>query len=194
MKKSVLERLFRNAKVEKAAFVAVSIVAEGSSMPEIIINPYENIEDKLAYYTSAYDDDLTLIAAKGKKDIRIVAAAQGDCFADIQTWLIPDKPEKKWKQLISDAIDKTYNKMLAETPMQDEEEKTNCEMMKEAIKGMFLQERHTAAEERFICENIGLYEELFETCMNGDDLAVKRGLTELQKRQNEAALKGERDE
>lgn len=194
MKKSELETLFKNAKVEKAAFVAVTIVTEGSSMPEIIINPYENIEDKLAYYMGAYDDNLTLIAAKGKKDIRIVAAAQGECFADIQAWLVPGKTEKEWKRLISDAIDKTYDKMLAETPMQDEEERTNCEMMKEGIKGMFLQERHTAAEERFICENIGLYEELFETCMNGDDLAFKRGLTKLQKRQNEAALKGDCDE
>lgn len=194
MRKNDLETLFRKAKAEKATFVAVTIVTEGNSLPEIIINPYENIEDKLAYYMGAYDDNLTLIAAKGKKDIRIVAAAQGDCFADIQECLIPNKPEKRWKQLISDAIDKTYNKMLAETPIQDEEEKTNCEMMKEAIKGMFLQERHTAAEKRFICENIGLYEELFETCMNGDDSAFKRGLTELQRRQNEAELKGEHDE
>lgn len=194
MKKSELEILFRNAKTEKAAYVAVEIQTEGNSQTEIIINPYENVEDKLAYYMSAYDDDLTLIATKGKKDIRIVAAAQGNCFADIQACLIPNRPEKQWKQLISDAIDRTYNKMISETPPQDEEEKINCEMMKEAVKGMFLQERHTAAGERFICENIGLYEELFETCMNGDDLEFKRGLTELQKRQNEAELKGERDE
>lgn len=194
MRKNDLETLFRNAKAEKAAFVAVTIVTEGNSLPEIIINPYENIEDKLAYYMDAYDDNLTLIATKGRKDIRIVAAAQAGCFADIQACLIPGRLEKRWKQLISDAIDKTYNKMIAETPPRNDEERTNCEMMKEAIKGMFLQERHTAAEERFICENIGLYEELFETCMNGDDLAFKRGLTELQKRQNEAELKGDCDE
>lgn len=194
MEKKALETLFRNAQTEKAAFVAVKIQTEGSSKPEIIINPHENIEDKLAYYMSAYDDDLTLISAKGKKDIRIVAAAQGDCFADIQTWLIPDRPEKKWKQLISDAIDKVYNKMIAETPPETEEEQVDCGMMKEGIKGMFLQERHTEAEERFICDNIAFYEELFEVCMNGDDLAFKKGLYELQKRQNEAALKGAEDE
>lgn len=193
MKKNELETLFRNAKTEKAAFVAVKIETEGSSQPEIIINPYDNIEDKLTYYMNAYDENLTLIAAKGKKDIRITGAVQGDTFEDIQKDLFPQK-KQNWKRLISDAIEKVYNKAMEETPPQDEEEKTDCEMMKEGIKGMFLQEHHTAAEERFICENIGLYEELFETCMNGDDLAFKRGLAELQKRQNEDALKGDCDE
>lgn len=41
---------------------------EGSSQPEIIINPNANFDAKFDYYMEAYDDDLILIAAKGKKD------------------------------------------------------------------------------------------------------------------------------
>lgn len=53
------------------------IQTEGSSEPEVIINPKENFNAKFDYYMAAYDDDLILIAAKGKKDIRITGAAAG---------------------------------------------------------------------------------------------------------------------
>lgn len=66
--------------------------------------------------------------------------------------------------------------------------------MREAIKGMFINESRTAAEARFISENIGKYEEIFETCMNGDDLAFEKGLVELQRLQNEAILREECNE
>ena len=77
MNKSTLKAEFINAKIKDAKYIGVSIKTEGSSHPEIIINPRENFDAKFDYYMEAYDDDLILIAAKGKKDIRITGAAAG---------------------------------------------------------------------------------------------------------------------
>ncbi|UNY40030.1 hypothetical protein KLEB273_gp082 [Bacillus phage vB_BauM_KLEB27-3] len=53
---------------EDAKFMLIVVKAEGSS-PEIIINPKENFESKLAYYEKAYNDDLTL---KNNPNIQII--------------------------------------------------------------------------------------------------------------------------
>lgn len=192
MNKSALKAVFINAKVEDARYIGVSIETEGSSQPEIIINPKENFDAKFDYYMSAYDDDLILISAKGKKNIRITGIAQGNTFEDIEYQLMP--VGVGWKQPISEAIDKSYDKMIAATPPRTEEERLQCETMKEAVKGMFLNASRSAAEARFIFDNIEKYEELFDICMNGDDMAFKKGLMELQRAQNEYVLKEESDE
>ena len=189
MNKSALKALFINAKVEGARYIGVKIATEGNSEPEIIINPEKNFDSKFDYYMSADDDDLILISAKGKKEIRITGVAQGNTFEDIEYQLM--SVGVGWKRPISDAIDKSYNKMIAETPPQTEEERLRCETMKEAIKGMFLSASRTAAEARFIFENIEKYEQLFDICMNGDDMEFRKGLTELQRMQNEHILKEE---
>ena len=189
MNKSALKALFINAKVEGARYIGVRIATEGSSEPEIIINPEKNFDSKFEYYMSAYDDDLILISAKGKKEIRITGIAQGNTFEDIEYQLM--SVGVGWKKPISDAIDKSYNKMIAETPPQTEEERLRCETMKEAVKGMFLSASRSAAEARFIFENIEKYEQLFDICMNGDDMEFRKGLTELQRMQNEHILKEE---
>lgn len=191
MNKSALKALFINAKVEGARYIGVSIATEGSSEPEIIINPEKNFDSKFEYYMSAYDDDLILISAKGKKEIRITGIAQGNTFEDIEYQLM--SVGVGWKKPISDAIDKAYNKMIAETPPQTEEEKLRCDTMKEAVKGMFLNASRSAAEARFIFENIEKYEQLFDICMNGDDMEFRKGLMELQRMQNEYILKEEDD-
>lgn len=191
MNKSALKAVFTNAKAVGARYVGVRVKTEGSSQPEIIINPKENFDEKLNYYMSAYDDDLILISAKGKKDIRITGIAQGNAFEDIEYQLM--SVGVGWKQPISDAIDKSYNKMIAATPPRTEEEKLQCETMKEAIKGMFLTASRSAAEARFIFDNIEKYEEIFDICMNGDEMAFKKGLMELQRMQNEHILKEEDD-
>lgn len=191
MNKSALKALFINAKVEGARYIGVRIATEGSSEPEIIINPEKNFDSKFEYYMSAYDDDLILISAKGKKEIRITGIAQGNTFEDIEYQLM--SVGVGWKKPISDAIDKAYNKMIAETPPHTEEEKLRCDTMKEAVKGMFLNASRSAAEARFIFENIEKYEQLFDTCMNGDDMEFKKGLMELQRMQNEHILKEEDD-
>lgn len=56
---------------------------------------------------------------------------------------------------------------------------------------MFLSASRTAAEARFIFENIEKYEQLFDICMNGDNMEFRKGLTELQRMQNEHILKEE---
>ena len=191
MNKSALKALFINAKVEGARYIGVRIATEGSSEPEIIINPEKNFDSKFEYYMSAYDDDLILISAKGKRDIRITGIAQGNTFEDIEYQLM--SVGVGWKKPISDAIDKAYNKMIAETPPQSEEERLQRETMREAIKGMFLNASRSAAEARFIFDNIEKYEEIFNICMNGDDMEFKKGLMELQRMQNEHILKEESD-
>ena len=191
MNKSALKALFINAKVEGARYIGVKIATEGNSEPEIIINPEKNFDSKFDYYMSAYDDDLILISAKGKKEIRITGIAQGNTFEDIEYQLM--SVGVGWKRPISDAIDKSYNKMIAETPPQTEEERLRCETMKEAVKGMFLNAGRSAAEARFILENIEKYEQLFDICMNGDEMEFKKGLMELQRMQNEHILKEEND-
>lgn len=188
MNKSSLKAVFINAKATEAKYIGVKIETEGSSQPEIIINPQGNFSTKFDYYMNAYDDGLVLISAKGKKDIRITGAASGNSFEDIQSQLLGEFATG-WKRQIADAIDRVVDKALKETPPENEEERLQCEGMREAIKGMFLNESRTAAEARFISENIGKYEEIFETCMNGDDLAFKKGLVELQRLQNEAILR-----
>ncbi|NBH28440.1 hypothetical protein D3Z60_22470 [Lachnospiraceae bacterium] len=189
MNKKSLVAVFNNARAEGLEYIGVRIKTEGSSQPEIIINPKENFDAKLDYYMSAYDDDLALISTKGKKEIRITGIAQGNAFEDIEYQLM--SVGFGWKKPISDAIDKSYNKMIAETPPASEEEKLHCETMKEAVKGMFLNARMSAAEARFIFDNIEKYEELFDICMNEDDMQFRKGLTELQRMQNEHILKEE---
>ena len=67
MNKSELKAIFINAKATDAKYIGVSIQTEGSSQPEIIINPNANFDAKFDYYMEAYDDDLILIAEKAKR-------------------------------------------------------------------------------------------------------------------------------
>ena len=192
MKKGQLKALFIEAKGTGQKYIGVMIQTEGSSEPEVIINPKENFNAKFDYYMAAYDDDLILIAAKGKKDIRITAAGQGNSFEDIECQLIGERG-KGWRELIAGAIDNAYEKMIATTPPTTEEEQTHCEMIKEAVKGMFINESRTAAEAEFIKTHIVDYEKIFDVCMNGDDLEFKKGLVRLQKMQNEYVMQREND-
>lgn len=192
MNKSELKAIFINAKATDAKYIGVSIQTEGSSQPEIIINLNPNFDAKFDYYMEAYDDDLILIAAKGKKDIRITAAGQGNRFEDIECQLLGERG-KGWKELIAGAIDNAYEKMIATTPPTTEEEQTHCEMIKEVVKGMFINESRTAAEAEFIKTHIVDYEKIFDVCMNGDDLEFKKGLVRLQKMQNEYVMQREND-
>ena len=65
MNKSTLKAEFINAKIKDAKYIGVSIKTEGSSQPEIIINPRENFDAKFDYYMEAYDDDFD--CSKGQK-------------------------------------------------------------------------------------------------------------------------------
>lgn len=192
MNKSALKAIFINEKAVDSRYIGVRIQTEGNNQPEIIINPRENFDAKFDYYMEAYDDDLILISARGKKKIEITGIAQGNTFEDIEFQLMGERG-KGWKELIAAAIDRAYDRMIEKTPPKDEEEKVQCEMMREAIKGMFINESRTAAEAEFICKNIKEYEEIFDVCMNGDDLEFKKGLVRLQKMQNEYIMQREND-
>lgn len=190
MKKSALKALFINAKATGAKYIGVEIKTEGSSRSEVIINPRENFEEKYQYYMNKYDEDLTLISAKGERDIVITNAAQGYSFEDIQSQLFTDGGSE-WKKLIADAIDAAYEKMISETPPESEKERVYCEAIREGVKGMFISASRTVAEARFITAHIEDYKHLFDICMNGDELQFKKGLVEIQKMQNEYILRGE---
>jgi len=190
MNKSALKAEFINAKLKGAKYIGVSIQTEGSSKPEIIINQRENFDAKFDYYMGAYDDDLILISAKGKKEIRIVGAGHGNQFEDIESQLIGDKGTG-WREPIAAAIDSAYDRMIMSTSPQTEDEMIHCEMLKEAIKGMFINESRTVAEAEFMKSHIGDYEKIIDVCMNGDELEFKRGLIQLQKKQNEYIMQRE---
>lgn len=111
----------------------------------------------------------------------------------VQTAEETESKYKGWKELIAGAIDNAYEKMIATTPPTTEEEQTHCEMIKEAVKGMFINESRTAAEAEFIKTHIVDYEKIFDVCMNGDDLEFKKGLVRLQKMQNEYVMQREND-
>lgn len=184
MKKYELNEEFVEAWGTGMRYIGVRIETEGSRMPEIIINPRENILAKHDYYMSAYDDDLILISAKGKKDIRITGVASGNTFADIEGQLLETGRECKWKHLISDTIDRVCDRMIARIPPESDEERVRCESLREQTKTMFIKGDRTEIEARFICENIAEYEELFEICMNGSGLMLKRGLAKMQRKLN----------
>ena len=169
MNKSELKAIFINAKATDAKYIGVSIQTEGSSQPEIIINPNANFDAKFDYYMEAY--------------VRTIRCS-------VRNWHIK---HKGWKELIAGAIDNAYEKMIATTPPTTEEEQTHCEMIKEAVKGMFINESRTAAEAEFIKTHIVDYEKIFDVCMNGDDLEFKKGLVRLQKMQNEYVMQREND-
>lgn len=192
MKKSELEEIFTSVKMKGAKYIGVSILTQGSSEPEIIINPKENLDEKSDYYMKAYDDDLILITTKGRKNIRIIDAGYGNNFEDIESQLVGERG-RGWKELISTSIEKAYERMIVSTPPKDDEEKENCKMIKEAIKGMFINERRTAVEAEFIKLNIEAYDRLFDICMNGTGLEYRRGLAKLQRMQNEYVLQRERE-
>jgi hypothetical protein len=79
-----LENVFEAAVKNQHKYIAVKVEANGSEKPEIIINPSENFDVKLAYYQNAYDENLSLKAAKG---IKIIGAASGNDYSWLETAL-----------------------------------------------------------------------------------------------------------
>ena len=110
MRKKQFTEVFKQAISQHAAYIGVGVQTEGSRRPEIIINPNENFKEKLEYYRAAYDEDMALVSAKGKKDIRIVSVCWGDSFADIEFQMQVDRPD--WKKTISDAVDRVVRRMF----------------------------------------------------------------------------------
>lgn len=75
MTKTQFKEIISDGVNRNSAFPAVKIETEGNPAPEIIVNPAENVPEKLAYYDHAYNDNMELIRAKESgKLIRIVDA------------------------------------------------------------------------------------------------------------------------
>ena len=76
-----LEKIFNRAKELDMYYVAIRVEMDGFPKAEIIINPIENVDTKLAYYKNAYDENLNHKIAKG---IRIRGFAFGKDMNEIQ--------------------------------------------------------------------------------------------------------------
>ena len=88
MTKEKLKQIVDEGCTRSKCYMVVKIETEGNTAPEIIVNPAENFTAKLAYYLSAYDDNLELIAAKKSgKSVRITDALLTSNLADLN-WFI----------------------------------------------------------------------------------------------------------
>lgn len=80
-----LEQCFSEAIDREIMFIGVAVQIGDSPAPEIIINGKENFKDKLAYYKSAYNEDLTL---KSSPTIKIVGFISCNSFDNIERNLL----------------------------------------------------------------------------------------------------------
>lgn len=185
MKKKEFVKIFEAAMKSCCLYVGVGVQTEGNNRPEVIINPVENFEEKLRYYKAAYDENMVLAPAKGKKDIRIVAVAAGDSFSDIQFLLSENRPD--WKKMIADAIDRVVNRMYEKYPDVDEKQRDTWTVILEGYKEQFYKNRYTVNQQRFIIEHIDMWEDMLETCMNGSNEEFKEKFLHLSKELNKHA-------
>ena len=88
MTKEQLKQIVDDGCARGKCYMVVKIETEGNTAPEIIVNPADNFTAKLAYYLSAYDDNLELISAKkAGKSVRIADALMTSNLADLN-WFI----------------------------------------------------------------------------------------------------------
>lgn len=80
--KEEFESALKYAIRNEEEFFAVKIFFEDTKTFEIIINPKDSLENKLAYYSQTYDNELI---HKHAKHIRIMDFAYGQSLADIET-------------------------------------------------------------------------------------------------------------
>lgn len=185
MRKKQFTTVFKSAIQNHATYIGVGIQTEGSSRPEIIINPIENFAEKLKYYRAAYDEEMVLVSTKGKKDIRIIAVAWGDSFSDIEFQMMEKRPD--WKKTISDAIDGVVNRMLDSNQDVKQEQRDAWDAVLEGYKEQFYSRRYSIGQQRFIVEHAELYEDMFETCMNGSNGEFREKFLHLSKELNRHA-------
>jgi len=85
---SDLESCFNTANEQGYSYIGIEIQMEGFAKPEVIINPEENFDTKLAYYKKAYNDNLTLKSFNG---IKIIGFTCGDNYDEIEDDLVLSK-------------------------------------------------------------------------------------------------------
>jgi len=82
-----IEECFKEARLNKSEYIGVMIEMDGFPEPEVIINPCDNFDAKLAYYKKAYSDSLVLKTFSG---IRIRDIAFGDSYDEIEIALLDE--------------------------------------------------------------------------------------------------------
>lgn len=88
MTKTKFKEIVKSGYQLNKSYMVVKIVTDGNPFPEIIVNPVENLDAKLAYYDKAYDDDLELISAqKAGETIRISDVLMTSNLSDLN-WFI----------------------------------------------------------------------------------------------------------
>ena len=69
-------------------FLAVKIETEGNPQPEVILNPAENVREKIKYYRHAYNDAMELISAKATgKSVHIVDVLMTNNLNDLNWFM-----------------------------------------------------------------------------------------------------------
>lgn len=53
-----MQACFKEALHHEGAWIGILVQHEDHQGPELILNPYENIEDKMKYYKGTYDSNL----------------------------------------------------------------------------------------------------------------------------------------
>lgn len=81
---SGLEKCFDTAIRTDAVFIGVSVNIPGCINDEVIINAHTNFKEKLAYYKTAYDENLI---HKFNTAISITGFAYADSYAALQVML-----------------------------------------------------------------------------------------------------------
>ena len=66
-KKEQMLTFFREMCQEDGEYFSVLVETRGSKGLELILNPFSNLEEKIAYYDKAYDDNLVLKSYDGIK-------------------------------------------------------------------------------------------------------------------------------
>lgn len=86
MKKAEFKEIIDEGMRRNKEFLAVRVETEGNPGPEIIINPRENLDAKIRYYMTAYNDDMELIKAKESgKIVKITKVLMTNNF-DAMSW------------------------------------------------------------------------------------------------------------
>lgn len=89
-KKEKLIEIIQEAIDYDVDFVAIAVETKGSEEWEIIINPLENLENKLAYYNKTYNDDLVLNTYDGIKIVSGILFSGYNSVDDVLTMLIDE--------------------------------------------------------------------------------------------------------
>ena len=87
---------------------------------------------------------------------------------------------------MSKTIDRVVERELRNNPQLKEDMTANIRLMLEGVKQSFVENRYTPSQQRFIIDNIELWEDMFECCMNGNGLEFKRKFAHLSKKLSEA--------